>query len=83
MGLGACVSGVGWWWGRKFLAPSFEWVSRCCGLVFRLSYLWMLIGRLRTLLFPELIWASDKDREERLEKRRAIQDAATYKEGDV
>jgi hypothetical protein len=42
-----------------------------CGVLFSVTYLWMLIGLLRTLLFPEVIWASDKDRAERLRVRRA------------
>ncbi|MEK6806656.1 MAG: hypothetical protein AABY95_08405 [Pseudomonadota bacterium] len=83
VGLAASFTDVLSWWGIKFLSPSFEWVSMFCGILFSLSYLWMLIGLLRVLCFPEVIWDSDKDRDERLEKRRAIQDAATYKEGDV
>lgn len=83
VGLAASVTDVASWWGIKFLSPNFEWVSMFCGMLFSVSYLWMLIGLLRVLLFPELIWASDKDREVRLAERRALDDAATYKEGDV
>ena len=83
IGLSASLTDVMSWWGIKYLSPNFEWVSMFCGILFSLSYLFMLIGLLRVLLFPEVIWASDKDRDARLEKRRAIQDAATYKEGDV
>jgi hypothetical protein len=43
----------------------------------------MLIGLERVLLFPEIIWISDKDRDQRLEKRRAIDEAAKYEEGDL
>jgi hypothetical protein len=83
VGLAASVTDVVSWWGIKFLSPNFEWVSMFCGLLFGVSYLWMLIGLLRVLLFPEVIWASDKDRDVRLEERRALDDAAKYKEGDL
>ena len=73
VGLSASVTDVASWWGIKFLAPSFEWVSIFCGVLFSVSYLWMLIGLLRVLLFPEVIWASDKDRAERLAARSAAQ----------
>jgi hypothetical protein len=83
VGLAASLTDVISWWGIKYGAPSFEWVSMFCGVVFSISYLWMLIGLERVLLFPELIWLSDKDRDTRLEQRRALDDAAQYKEGDV
>jgi len=51
--LAASVTDVISWWGIKFLAPSFEWVSMFCGVLFATSYLWMLIGLLRVLLFPK------------------------------
>ncbi|MGQ0701283.1 MAG: hypothetical protein ACT4PZ_23935 [Panacagrimonas sp.] len=65
-GLAASLTDVMSWWGIKFVSPNFEWVSMFCGIVFGVSYLWMLIGLLRVLLFPEVIWISDKDRAERL-----------------
>ena len=83
VGLAASVTDVMSWWGIKFLSPNFEWVSMFCGALFGVSYLWMLIGLLRVLLFPEVIWASDKDAAERLEERREAADAARYKEGDL
>jgi hypothetical protein len=83
VGLAASLTDVISWWGIKYGAPSFEWVSMLCGLLFSASYLWMLIGLERVLLFPEIIWISDKDRDARLEQRRALDDAAQYKEGDV
>ena len=43
-------------------------VSMVCALLFSDSYLWMVIGLLRTLAFPEVIWASDKDRALRAEE---------------
>lgn len=69
-GLAASLTDVMSWWGIKFVSINFEWVSIFCGIVFSTSYLWMLIGLLRTLLFPEVIWASDKDRAERLQRRQ-------------
>ena len=83
VGLAASLTDVISWWGIKYGAPSFEWVSMFCGIVFSASYLWMLIGLERVLLFPEVIWISDKDHDVRLEQRRALSDAAQYKEGDV
>ena len=83
VGLAASLTDVISWWGIKYGAPSFEWVSFFCGILFSASYLWMLIGLERVLLFPEIIWISDKDRDQRLEKRRAIDEAAKYEEGDL
>jgi len=70
VGLAASVTDVASWWGIKFISPNFEWVSMFCGILFSVSYLWMLIGLLRVLLFPEVIWASDKDRAQRLAARK-------------
>ncbi|HKY89747.1 MAG TPA: hypothetical protein VJM11_01855 [Nevskiaceae bacterium] len=70
VGLAASLTDVASWWGIKYVGGSFEWVSMFCGVLFSVSYLWMLIGLLRTLLFPEVIWASDKDRVARLQARR-------------
>jgi len=81
-GLAASLTDVASWWGIKFLSPNFEWVSMFCGIVFSISYLWMLIGLLRVLLFPEVIWASDKDRAPRLAAKAAQRQAARHKEGD-
>lgn len=83
IGLAASLTDVVSWWGIKYGAPSFELVSMACGILFSASYLWMLIGLERVLLFPEVIWASDKDRDERLEQRRKLDDAAKYEEGDI
>ncbi len=75
VGLSASFIDVLSWWGIKYLSANFEYVSMLCGVLFSISYLWMLIGLLRVLLFPEVVWKSDKDREERLkrirEKRRS------------
>ncbi|ROH92154.1 hypothetical protein ED208_07245 [Stagnimonas aquatica] len=81
-GLAASLTDVMSWWGIKFLSPNFEWVSMFCGIVFSVSYLWMLIGLLRVLLFPEVIWASDKDRAPRLAAKAEQRQAARHGEGD-
>src|SRR5688572_17343822 len=70
VGLAASLTDVASWWGIKYVGGNFEWVSMFCGVLFSVTYVWMLIGLLRTLLFPEVIWASDKDRAERLLARR-------------
>lgn len=81
-GLAASLTDVASWWGIKYLTPNFEWVSMFCGIVFSISYLWMLIGLLRVLLFPEVIWASDKDRAPRLAAKAERRQAAKHEEGD-
>ncbi len=68
VGLSASFIDVLSWWGIKYLSPNYEYVSMLCGILFSVSYLWMLIGLLRVLLFPEVVWKSDKDRIERLER---------------
>ena len=82
VGLAASVVDVMSWWGIKYLSINFEYISMLCGILFSVTYLWMLIGLLRVLLFPEVIWASDKDAPQRLAKRAEIAEAAKHKEGD-
>ncbi|MES0875214.1 hypothetical protein [Sinimarinibacterium thermocellulolyticum] len=82
IGLSASLTDVISWWGIKYLAPSFEWVSVFCGILFSLSYLYMLVGLLRVLLFPEVVWITDKDAKERLGRRRALREASRHHEGD-
>lgn len=82
IGLAASLTDVMSWWGIKYISINFEWVSMFCGILFSVTYLYMLVGLLRVLLFPEVIWVTDKDREERLEKRREIEQAAQHHEGD-
>ena len=77
-GLAASLTDVMSWWGIKFVSANFEWVSMFCGIVFSVSYMWMLIGLLRVLLFPEVIWASDKDKSERMAARQQLK----HREGD-
>ncbi len=82
VGLAASLTDVISWWGIKYISGNFEYVSMFCGVLFSISYMWMLIGLLRVLLFPNVIWASDKDREERLMQLREKSIAARHKEGD-
>jgi hypothetical protein len=82
VGLSASLTDVVSWWGIKYLAPSFEWVSVFCGVLFSLSYLYMLVGLLRVLLFPEVVWITDKDAPERLARRHELSEAAKHREGD-
>ncbi len=82
VGLAASLTDVISWWGIKYISGNFEYVSMFCGILFSISYMWMLIGLLRVLLFPNVIWASDKDREERLAELREKSIAARHKEGD-
>ena len=82
VGLAASLTDVISWWGIKYISANFEYVSMFCGILFSISYMWMLIGLLRVLLFPNVIWASDKDREERLMQLREKSIAARHREGD-
>lgn len=70
IGLVASLVDVMSWWGIKYVDHSFEFVSMVCALLFSGSYLFMLVGLLRTLAFPKVIWASDKDRAERIDRVR-------------
>lgn len=82
VGLAASVVDVMSWWGIKYLTPNFEYISMLCGILFSVTYLWMLVGLLRVLLFPEVIWASDKDAPQRLAARQELEQAAKHNEGD-
>ncbi len=66
LGLAAALVDVMSWWGIKYLSPNFETISMLCGIMFSVTYLYMLVGLLRVLLFPHVIWRTDKDRKERL-----------------
>ena len=82
VGLAASLTDVMSWWGIKYVSPNYEYVSMFCGVLFSISYMWMLIGLLRVLLFPNVIWASDKDREARQMQLREKSIAARHQEGD-
>lgn len=66
LGLAAALVDVMSWWGIKFVSPNFEVISMLCGIIFSLTYLYMLIGLWRVLLFPSVVWRTDKDGKERL-----------------
>ncbi len=70
VGLVAAITDIISWWGIKYVSGNFEIISMICGILFATSYLYMLIGLLRVLLFPHVIWFSDKDAEERGAKLR-------------
>lgn len=70
IGLAACLVDIMSWWGLKYLSGSFLYLSIACGVVFSLSYLYMLAALLRVLLFPQITLPSDKDFEERRARRR-------------
>lgn len=74
LGLASALIDVMSWWGIKYVSPSFEVVSLVCGILFSVTYLFMLVGLLRVILFPHVIWASDKDRHERAAKLRAARE---------
>jgi len=82
IGLSAAVTDVASWWGIKFLSANFEWVSIFCGVMFSASYLYMLVGLLRVLLFPDVIWVTDKDARERRSEQRERSAASRHHEGD-
>lgn len=70
VGLTASIIDVMSWWGIKYVSPNFDIITMGCGIVFSLSYLYMLLGILRVLLLPNVILASDKDAVERTEEIR-------------
>lgn len=69
LGLAASLTDVISWWGIKYLSEHFEAVTIFCGIVFSLSYLYMLVGLLRVLWFPDAVWFSDRA-SERLRAQR-------------
>ena len=83
LGLVAALIDVMSWWGIKYVAPSFESVSMVCVIVFSLTYLYMLVGLLRVLLFPQVVWVTDKDAEVRraeMARKRKAQDAEGWED---
>lgn len=83
LGLVAALVDVMSWWGIKYLAPSFEVVSMVCGIVFSLTYLFMLVGILRVLLFPQVVWRTDKDgatRQAAIDAKKRARDAAGWED---
>lgn len=80
VGLAAAFTDVISWWGIKYVSVNFEYISMICGILFAATYLYMLIGLLRVLLFPHVIWFSDKDAEERRAKLRQARHQRLEKE---
>lgn len=77
VGLTASIIDVMSWWGIKYVSANFEVITMACGVVFSLSYLYMLLGILRVLLLPDFVLPSDKDAAERtaaIRKRRRLRD---------
>ncbi len=72
VGLAACFTDVVSWWGLKYVSGTFVTVSIVCGILFSACYLYMLVGLLRVLLFPEVVWPSDRDWREQPDRRREI-----------
>jgi hypothetical protein len=70
LGLTAAITDVFTWWGIKFISPNFEYVSYGCGIVFSLSFLYMLGAILRVILLPNVILPTDEDAAERGEAIR-------------
>ena len=70
IGLAAALVDVISWWGFKYVHINFEHVSMVCGILFSLSYMYMLVALLRVILFPHIIIFSDSDAEERAIKIR-------------
>lgn len=69
MGLASALIDVMSWWGIKYLHGNFEYVSIFCGIVFSLSYMYMLVAMIRVLIFPGWVLKSDKDWRERVIRR--------------
>ena len=56
IGLAASLCDVAAWWGMKFVSPNFEYITWFCGALFSITYLWMLVGLVRVLCFPNFHW---------------------------
>ena len=78
IGLAAALTDVISWWGIKYVSPNFEVISIICGILFSVTYIYMLVGLLRVLLFPHVIWATDKDKDERRAKQRMGKSESGY-----
>jgi hypothetical protein len=77
LGLTAAITDVFTWWGIKYVTPNFEYVSMGCGVVFSLTFLYMLGALLRVILLPNVILPTDEDAVERtaeIRKRHRLRD---------
>jgi hypothetical protein len=59
IGLIASLTDIISWWGMKYISSNFEYITWCCGLIFTVCYMWMLIGLVRVLFFPTVKWFPD------------------------
>lgn len=64
-GLAAAMTDIVSWWGIKYISPNFDYVTMACGAVYGGAYLWMLIGMIRVIFFPQLRWFPDYLNEQR------------------
>ncbi len=74
IGLAAALIDVASWWGIKYVSINFEWVSMICGILFSLTYVFMLVALLRTLVFPWVTLPSDGTAQSRQERRKLFRD---------
>lgn len=58
-GLAAALTDIISWWGIKYISPNFDYVTLWCGAVYGSAYLWMLIGVIRVMFFPNVRWLPD------------------------
>ncbi|MEO6699523.1 MAG: hypothetical protein ABIR53_07300 [Paraperlucidibaca sp.] len=63
--LAAALTDIVSWWGIKYISPNFDYVTMACGAVYGGAYLWMLIGMIRVIFFPNLRWFPDYLNEQR------------------
>ena len=59
-GLAAALTDIISWWGIKYVSPNFDYVTMFCGAVYGAAYLWMLIGVIRIMFFPNVRWFPDR-----------------------
>lgn len=59
IGLIASLTDIISWWGIKYVSGNFEYITWCCGAVFSVCYIWMLVGLVRVLFFPNVKWLPD------------------------
>ncbi|HMV41248.1 MAG TPA: hypothetical protein PK079_08500 [Leptospiraceae bacterium] len=70
LGLAASLTDIISWWGLKFVSPYFEYITWWCGFVFTVCYIWMLIGLVRIIFFPNIHWFPDYINDEKLRKQK-------------
>ena len=68
LGLAASLTDIISWWGIKFISGNFEYITWWCGAVFSICYIWMLIGLVRIIFFPKVLWFPDFINDESLKK---------------